>query len=135
MPRERPRQDLRTYNLRRRLGSLERQQKQDFRQTMTDLQALETSIQSGNKTAMEAQLLEFELKYPEYAAATTAITEMLKAEKQNPFVKHEPINVGRVMGLLNQIRVQLSGQGAAQPSIIIPDPVKSLISTAADTQG
>ena len=56
--------------------ALERQQKQDFRQTMTDLQALENSIQSGNKTAMEAQLLKFEADYPEFAFATEALKEM-----------------------------------------------------------
>jgi hypothetical protein len=89
---------------------LERQEKQDFRQTMTDLQALETSIQSGNKTALEAQLLEFELAHPEYKAATQSMSDILRN-----LMPGAEFPIEQFKAAVNQMRILMGKQAGTGP--------------------
>jgi hypothetical protein len=90
--------------------ALERQTREDTMKTLTDLQALETSIQSGNKTALETQLLEFELAHPEYKAATQSMSDILRN-----LMPGAEFPIDQFKAAVNEMRILMGKQAGTAP--------------------
>jgi len=113
--------------------ALERQQKQDFRQTMTDLQALETSILSGDELAGKIALQEFKIANPWAEAAIGLIeAEMQRAANFGGEINKDVIREGLIA--LQQL-AKSNPQTGPQGIIGAGDAMKSIVTTAADSQG
>ena len=104
----------------RRTGQIaaRRQQQQDTMKALTDLQGLETSILASDKVAVETKLAEFELAHPEYAAATQAMSDILR---NLPMGEVFPIE--QFTQAVNQMKILMGSSKAPSQGIIIPQGV------------